>query len=510
VVAVRNFVEQGWETMAREQKNRKACYRAAASFAALLLVLLAPRGAEAYVPDDRWSVTASGATGASGTPIKLTWSFAPDGTNIPGEGASNLVSYFDGLFNVTSGGSDLTQRPWFTYFKQSFDRWTALGGITFTYEPSDNGTSLQTSSGVLGVRGDVRLGGAFVDGPSSTLAYTWLPNSGDVVVDTGETNFYTNSSNSYRQLRNTLMHELGHAFGLLHTESSTDALLMEPIINLGIDGPQLDDIRGIQGLYGDVFEKSNNGLGNGTAARATNLGALSLGGTLAVGSDALGGQTVGPLETDFVSIASANDTDFFSFTVATPSLLDATLTPLGGIFNQGVEGGTQTSFNANARNDLTLSIFASNGTTLLGSANLLGAGGVESLSDLSLAAAGKYYARITGTNDSVQLYQLQLATQALVTLLVGDYNLDGTVDAADYSVWRNTLGQSGSSLAADGNGDGRVDAADYALWKTHFGTSAGGGSLVAGSVPEPAGLALLSIALLLAPRRRTRQFVGRA
>ncbi len=241
--------------MARELQNQIAGYRAAATFATLLFVLLAPRGAEAYVPDDRWSVTASGATGASGTPIKLTWSFAPDGTNIPGEGASNLVSYFDGLFNVTAGGSDLTQRPWFTYFKQSFDRWTALGGITFTYESHDNGVSLQTSSGVLGVRGDVRLGGALVDGPSNTLAYTWLPNSGDMVVDTGETNFYTNSSNGYRQLRNTLMHEIGHAFGLLHTESSTDALLMEPIINLGIDGPQLDDIRGIQGLYGDVVRE---------------------------------------------------------------------------------------------------------------------------------------------------------------------------------------------------------------------------------------------------------------
>ena len=186
------------------------------------------------------------------TPVTLTWSFAPDGTNIPGEGASNLVSYFDGLFGVTSGSNDLTQRPWFAYFKQSFDRWTALGGINFVYEPNDNGSSLQTTSGALGVRGDVRIGGAFVDGPSSTLAYTWLPNSGDMVFDTGETNFYSNSSNGYRQLRNTIMHELGHAFGLLHIESSTDNLLMEPIINLGFDGPQLDDIRG---LHGSVWRR---------------------------------------------------------------------------------------------------------------------------------------------------------------------------------------------------------------------------------------------------------------
>lgn len=486
--------------------------RSATLLAALVVAACQARSATAYVPDDRWSITASGATGAAGTPITLTWSFAPDNTNIPGEGASNLVSYFDGLFGVASGGSDHTQRPWFTYFKQSFDRWSALGGINFVYEPKDNGASLQTTNGALGVRGDVRIGGAFVDGASGTLAYTWLPNSGDMVFDTGETGFYSNSSNNYRALRNTIMHELGHAFGLLHIESSTDNLLMEPTINLGFDGPQLDDIRGIQGLYGDVFERSNGGLGNGTAARATNLGALSIGGTLDVGSDAAGGQSVGLTETDFVSIANASDADFFSFTVAAPALLDATLTPLGGIFNQGVEGGAQSPFNANARNDLTLSLFASNGTTLLGTANLTAASGVESLSDISLATAGKYYARISGAAENVQLYQLLLSASTLSTVLLGDYNLDGVVDAADFTVWRNTLGQSGTNLAADGNGDGTINAADYQLWKTHFGSSSAGSGGIAGggSVPEPAGLTLLSLAALLAPLVRVRSKRRRA
>lgn len=461
--------------------------------------------ATAYVPGDRWSVTASGATGATGTPITLTWSLVPDGTNIPGEGASNLVSYFDGLFSVTAGGTDLTQRPWFTYFQQSFDRWTELGGINYVYEPKDNGSSLQTSSGALAVRGDVRIGGAFIDGPNNTLAYAWLPNSGDIVIDTGESTFYSNSSNNYRQLRNTLMHELGHAFGLLHIESSTDNLLMEPTINLSFDGPQLDDIRGIQGLYGDAYERTNGGLGNGTAARATHLGMLAIGGTLAVGSDAVGSsQFVPATATDFVSIANASDTDFFSFTVSSPALVNATLTPLGGIFNQGVEGGAQSSFNANARNDLSLSIFATNGTTLLGSANLTGAGGVESLSDILLSAAGKYYARITGASDNVQLYQLLLSASAFSTVLAGDYNLDGIVDAADFTVWRNSLGRSGTNLPADGNGDGVVNATDFMLWKSNFGnTSSGSGVLTGGVVPEPAScLSLVWIAALVRVRRR--------
>lgn len=471
---------------------------------ALLLAASAAKPVAAYVPDDRWSVTASGTTGTAGTPITLTWSIAPDGANIPGEGASSLVSYFDGLFGVTSGGSDLTQRSWFTYFEQSFDRWSELGSIRFVYEPNDNGSQLQSTAGSLGVRGDVRIGGAFVDGPNGTLAYTWLPNSGDMVIDTGETSFYSNSSNNYRQLRNTVMHELGHAFGLLHIESSTDNLLMEPTINLSFDGPQLDDIRGIQGLYGDVYERSNNGLGNGTAARATNLGSLQLGGTLDVGSDAVGDQFVAATETDFVSIANASDTDFFSFTVASPALLDATLTPLGGVFNQGVEGsGTQSSFNANARNDLALSIFASNGTTLLGTASLAGAGAVESLADIALSTAGKYYARITGATDNVQLYQLLLSATALSTALAGDYNLDGAVDAADFTVWRNSLGRAGANLPADGNGDGVVNAADYTLWKSNFGQSTAGSAGIASAVPEPASLMpVLWLAVWLSARRR--------
>jgi hypothetical protein len=57
--------------------------------------------------------------------------------------------------------------------------------------------------------------------------------------------------------------------------------------------------------------------------------------------------------------------------------------------------------------------------------------------------------------------------------LRGDYNSDGTVDAADYVVWRKTLGST-TDLAADGNGDGRVDEADLDMWKANLGQSLGG------------------------------------
>ncbi len=87
--------------------------------------------------------------------------------------------------------------------------------------------------------------------------------------------------------------------------------------------------------------------------------------------------------------------------------------------------------------------------------------------------------------------------------LSGDYNEDGVVDAADYSVWRDSYGQSGSGLAADGDDSGTVDEADYTIWKTHFGETAGAGSLAGTSaVPEPTSLVLLLMGCLWLVRRR--------
>jgi gluconolactonase len=57
---------------------------------------------------------------------------------------------------------------------------------------------------------------------------------------------------------------------------------------------------------------------------------------------------------------------------------------------------------------------------------------------------------------------------------LGDFNGDGTVSAADYTVWRNTLGTS-TDLSADGNGNKTIDAGDYDVWREHFGTTLGSG-----------------------------------
>ena len=440
----------------------------------------------AYVPGNRWTDTAAGPAGLEGVPITLTWSLVRDGTPIPNKGNSNLIAFLDDLFNYTDGGTNFSQRPWFSLFQQSFDRWQALSGVKFDYEVNDDGVFLIGATGRIGARGDIRIGGQNIDGPGGTyLAYTYLPNIGDIVIDTTETNLFSNGTNNFRYFRNVLMHELGHAIGLGHVVSSTDQLLMEPHIDVSFDGPQLDDIRGAQAYYGDRIESTNSGQGNATAALAYNLGTLSSANNLSVGSDAVGGQFVNPTESDFVSITNTRDVDFYSFTVDASSKLSAALTPLGGTLSQAPQNGTESTVNASAQNDLSLTILSSNGTTILASSNTAGAGQPETVSDVSLSV-GQYFVRVTGASDSVQLYQLQL--WATTNPLLGDYNQNGVVDATDYAIWRKSLGRTGTNLAADGDGNGQVDSDDYTIWRNDFEITQGSvtGLGHSATVPEPA------------------------
>jgi hypothetical protein len=75
-----------------------------------------------------------------------------------------------------------------------------------------------------------------------------------------------------------------------------------------------------------------------------------------------------------------------------------------------------------------------------------------------------------------------------VPLLVGDYNQNVVVDAADYTVWRDTRGST-TNLIADGNNSGTIETGDYNVWRHNFGRTAGSGS--AAAVPEPAALPIL-------------------
>jgi hypothetical protein len=142
-----------------------------------------------------------------------------------------------------------------------------------------------------------------------------------------------------------------------------------------------------------------------------------------------------------------------------------------------------------------------NGTFLPGSTPTFAQGGFVS-TGVALTSLG--------TSTTVGTRSMPESVSTIVRVLMfgtGDYNHDHVVNAADYTVWRNSLGQVGSGLPADGNLNGIIDDSDYDVWKMNFGTvtpGAGGGSLAnqgvfatGAAVPEPSTAMLLLAALVL-------------
>lgn len=337
--------------------------------------------------------------GAQGDAATVTWSVAPDGTNIPGfngepTSPSDLVSRFRGIYGDAHNPLDTNYagETWFGHITESYNRWATVSGLTMVYEPNDDGASFAGAPGSPGVRGDMRLGGHAIDGSSGVLGYNFFPSSGgDGVLDTlGNT--YENLINDSRKLRNVLMHEVGHGLGLDHTAGVPNNLLnATTLVNPTFDGPQLDDILGIQRLYGDANEAAG---GNDTTATATNLGALAGGVPVAIGQDAMDA-SVDRFETDFVSIDGASDTDVFMFTIGAGGMIDAILTSYG------------TNNVGQLMNDFSLELLDSLGN-VIATDDDGGVGEGESFNGLSLLA-GDYFLRIGGGNDNANFYGLELS-----------------------------------------------------------------------------------------------------
>ncbi len=99
-------------------------------------------------------------------------------------------------------------------------------------------------------------------------------------------------------------------------------------------------------------------------------------------------------------------------------------------------------------------------------------------------------AEIIRQNTGVTNIQANVFFAAPLVQIPGDYNGDGSVDASDYGVWRDSLGQLGTQLAADGNNNGVIDEDDYEVWKLNFGRVANSTG-TSTAVPEPVSLVLL-------------------
>lgn len=95
--------------------------------------------------------------------------------------------------------------------------------------------------------------------------------------------------------------------------------------------------------------------------------------------------------------------------------------------------------------------------------------------------------------------------------LQGDFNNDGLVNIADYTVWRDNLGAANeTAINNNGNRIGGVTSADYAIWKANFGQSSSAISSFTrtATIPEPSSWMLITLLLgsaFLGTTRFTKQ-----
>ncbi len=409
----------------------------------------------------RWDQPTGGPSPNTGDGAVISWSIVPDGTAVAGgaTGTSNLIAFMDGIYGSASG--PLSNRPWFPIFKRVYDNWGDLTGIDFVYEPNDDGVGMANTAGARGrsgVRGDVRIGGARIDGNSNVLAYNFIPTTGgtlgldgDMVIDTAD-NFYLNNSNGpfgeNRGLINVLGHEAGHGIGLGHVEPVNGTKLMEPFVNFAFYGPQHDDIRAAQVLYGDRYSN------NDSSATAASLGPVS---------------TV-PTVIDDLSI-EGNDADWFSFTANSGDGIDLIVTPKGFTYDVGIDAtpgpnnDPTAPVNSLVFSNLRFELYDPQGNKIADQ-NANPAGQPESVSQLKLPSTGTYRLFVSGTvvNNEAQLYNISLVRTSISTSnvalqprLIGVAPNDGILLEMDPGDPRSQLTASPTQLTLSFDGSNFLD-----------------------------------------------------
>jgi uncharacterized lipoprotein YddW (UPF0748 family) len=122
-------------------------------------------------------------------------------------------------------------------------------------------------------------------------------------------------------------------------------------------------------------------------------------------------------------------------------------------------------------------------------------GGADSLTFFS------YNSLLNGSSLSNERRQAVIDWYDEVTTIPGDYNSDGLVNAADYTVWQDSWLQFGEDLPADGDGDGFIGNSDYDIWVANYGAPFASSSSSA-AVPEPTTLTLVIGLVALCRRLR--------
>ena len=359
--------------------------------------------ANQFLDGGRWRETATdGVTVArQGDPIVITWSLVPDGTAVPGtnmvaDRGSDLRSWLAGIY----GGSvraPAEDQPWFALFEESFSLMAETCGVEFRYEPNDDGVTLGTGSqGVIGGRGDIRIGSRQLDGDGGLLGISLGPDEGDMVLDSSDGILALTSGNSLR-LVNTLTHEIGHCLGLAHVCPVNQSKLMEPSLSTSFRGPQFDEFQSLQRLYGDSLEIDESSRDNDSVATAA-LVELIPGSMISIPR---------------LSIDDDSDEDFYRLELLNGQQVQVEIIPgegrylEGGEFPQGCSVGS--FFDSGLVHDLRIKIFDRDGVSVMESVDQAGPGINEQTSLIEVSRNGSYFVKVSGgLANAAQLYELRV------------------------------------------------------------------------------------------------------
>jgi hypothetical protein len=209
----------------------------------------------------------------------LSFSYVPDGASWEGT-TSNLYATLNAVAATAT---------WQREFARALQTWANSSPLNF-YEVSDNGSTQY---------GQMRLG-AYGWGETSSLAYAWYPQVGDITLNSD----HPWNIGDYLDLFSVLIHESGHALGLGHSSDVNAVMYGQCRFRTGLGA---DDIAGIQAIYGarthDAYDASSS---NDSLGSATSLTLSSGGVTLSA------------------DLTTMSDIDYYRVTV--PTGADGTLT----------------------------------------------------------------------------------------------------------------------------------------------------------------------------------------
>ncbi|MEO6811712.1 MAG: matrixin family metalloprotease, partial [Isosphaeraceae bacterium] len=210
---------------------------------------------------------------------RITYSFAPDGTNIGGVPST---------LNAAMASQGITTAVWQQQFQRAAATWAAVTGFNIV-EVSDDGTAYNAPGNQQSDPrfGDIRIGGIGMAPGGLAATFSTPPFNGgtiagDMVFNTNQS-WKINSNDMYNaDLLTVAVHEFGHALGMDHSAVTTaDMYAYYTGMKQKLTA---DDTAGIKSIYGtrqpDAFDASGSNGSTGTASNITSylngLGQISL------------------------------------------------------------------------------------------------------------------------------------------------------------------------------------------------------------------------------------------